>query len=123
MGEKLKEFIRSQYGKERGKRWDNITAMSYDVGGNQEVVPRMERQGHATVPILRKLAEVTQTPLIDILVWADVLKQEEVPATEKRRLTEEEWELIRDFRGMTEEARSYARRVWQALTAAPQVLR
>ena len=73
--------------------------------------------------ILRKLAEVTQTPLIDILVWADVLKQEEVPATEKRRLTEEEWGLVQDFRGMSEEGRSYARRVWQALTAAPQGLR
>src|SRR3990167_3961025 len=100
MGEKLKEFIRAQYGKERGKRWDNITAMSYDVGDNQEVVPRMERKGTATVPILRKLAVVTGYPLIDILVWAGVLKEEEVPATEKRKLTEEEWQLVRDFREM-----------------------
>jgi hypothetical protein len=113
MGDKLREFLRSQYGP--GRRWKNVSNFSFAAGNNYELIPRMERAGTAEVDSLRKVAKATGEPLLNLMLWADVVTPDEIPSLERRQLTDEEWELIQAYRVTPQKGRQIAQRVLQVL--------
>ena len=107
-GNKLVEWLRSQYGP--NKRYKSARSLSLAAGRNPNTVIVIEERGHATAAVLIDLAEATGVRVLDLFILTGWVASDET----EPNLSPDELALLSVYRQAPEQERSRLRRIMEA---------